>query len=90
MEKLFSGRTPTKKTLDAADKLNWWTVHRCTGGLSLRGMWEIRPPGLGATLHVTGPICWMDAGFRWCRCEDGWLRLGEWETEIDMDLILGD
>jgi hypothetical protein len=31
---------------------------------------------------------WMDSEFRWCRCEDGWFRLGERESEIGMDLEL--
>jgi hypothetical protein len=87
MEQLFEGRTPAKETLDAAPMLNWWRVGRLPGrGLYISGVYGIRPPANGATEQMTGIICWMDFKLRWCRCDDGWWRLGPYETEIPMDL----
>jgi hypothetical protein len=86
MQQLFGGRMPRSEIIDAAPKLNWWRVTRePTGGICLVGVFGIRRPGIGSTLQITSEVCWMDWELRWCRCEDGWWRLGECEGEIPAD-----
>jgi hypothetical protein len=97
MGRLFIGRRPRQAVLDNAPKLNWWRVERFKDlgwppvdvlPLFLVGVFGIWPPRLGSTLQATGALHWMDAEFRWCRCEDGWFRLGEREGDEPMDMEL--
>jgi hypothetical protein len=97
MSRLFSGRRPRQAVLDKAPILNWWHAERCAASPAwpsvlppffIMGVFGIWPPRLGSTLQATGALMWMDSQFRWCRCEDGWFRLGEREGEIPMDLEL--
>jgi hypothetical protein len=82
LERLFAGMVPNKRTLDEAPMLNWWHVTRLSGGdLFLFGVFGARRPGLGSTLQGVGPVLWMAHDMTWCRCEDGWYRLGY--AEID-------
>ena len=84
MERLFEGRTPLSETLDTAPLLSQWHVKRSNGGLYLTGTVRIR--------HVnTDTLCFMDAAFRWCRCESGWWRLGDpagFDDDIPVELEL--
>ena len=82
MEQLFSGRMPKYEQLQSGGLLKWWRVERSNGGIYLIGI-----AGMFHPREVsTGKLCWMDAQFRWCRCDNGWWRLGEHEVEIPMDL----
>jgi hypothetical protein len=77
IERLFAGRVPSKRTLSEAPMLNWWHVRRLSsGGMFLLGVFSARRPGLGSTLQATGALLWMAHDLTWCRCEDGWYRLG--------------
>ncbi|MEA2789293.1 MAG: hypothetical protein QOG73_1699 [Acetobacteraceae bacterium] len=97
MGRLFNGRRPRQAVLDKSPKLNWWRVERCKDlgwppvdllPFFIMGVFGIWPPRPGDTWQATGALMWMDSEFRWCRCEDGWFRLGERESEIGMDLEL--
>jgi hypothetical protein len=79
---LFSGVMPTKLALLGAPKLRWWRVKRCKGfgwpdaAFYVLGVFSDQQPGLGDTWQATGVICWMAHDLTWCRCEEGWYRLG--------------
>jgi hypothetical protein len=58
-------------------------------GLGARGADAVllaRRVPLGSTLQATDEIYWMAHDLTWCRCADGWYRLGEYETEVPMYL----
>jgi hypothetical protein len=93
IEKLFAGWRPRPAMLESATKLSWWWVERCwrtTGennlefkAMTVCGARGIHSPRPVTRFSVTGWLCWMDSEFRWCRCEDGWYRLGEVGVRID-------
>jgi hypothetical protein len=98
MSRLFSGRRPRQAVLEKAPLLNWWRVERCKDmgcwppveivPFYLLGVFGIWRPLPGDTWQATGAVMWMDSGFKWARCEDGWFRLGEREGDVPMDMEL--
>jgi hypothetical protein len=95
LERLFAGRQPSKTVIDAAIQINWWWVERSWvtarehnldyQPLRIMGTLSIYRPRPRSRYVGTGMLCWMDPEFRWCRCDDGWYRLGESEGEIPVD-----
>jgi hypothetical protein len=84
LERLFAGMVPSKLTLRRSAILNWWHVRRLSSGdLFLLGVFGVIRPGLGATLQATGPVRWMAHDLTWCRCSDGWWRLGEYDARSE-------
>jgi hypothetical protein len=94
---LAGGEPPRMRRLLAAPMLRSWSWARCkdTGWppmvptpFYLIGVFDESRPGLGSTLQATGEVYWMAHDLTWCRCGDGWYRLGEYETEVPLDLDL--
>jgi hypothetical protein len=95
LERLFAGRQPSKTVIDAAIQINWWWVERSWSEarhnkidfqpLIISGTRSIYRPLPRSFMVRTGMICWMDPAFKWCRCVDGWYRLGESEGEVPTD-----
>jgi hypothetical protein len=77
IERLFAGMVPNRRTLNRAPLLNWWHVRRFSSGeLFLVGVFSARRPTAGATWQTTCDLLWMAHDLTWCRCLDGWYRLG--------------
>jgi hypothetical protein len=57
-----------------------------TPSFYLIGITGIYPPRPMCRAECTGELVWMDPEFRWCRCLDGWWRLGEYDAEIGGDI----
>jgi hypothetical protein len=92
LDDLLAGGEPSSMRLLAAPVLRWW---RCkyTGWdpivptpFYLTGVFDEHRPGHGSTLQATGEVYWMAHDLTWCRCGDGWYRLGEYETDVPLDL----
>jgi hypothetical protein len=82
LERLFAGRQPSKTVIDKAPLLNWWHVRRFgTGEMFVVGVLGVFRPAAGSTLQVTGALMWMAHDLMWCRCDDGWYRLGYAEDD---------
>jgi hypothetical protein len=97
IDNLLAGGEPSSMRLLAAPALRWWRAARCkdTGWppmvptpFYLVGVFDDHQPGPGSTLQATGEVYWMAHDLTWCRCGDGWYRLGEYETEVPLDLDL--
>jgi hypothetical protein len=95
LDDLLAGWEPSSMALLGAPVLRWWSWRRCknTGWppmvptpFYLLGVFHERRPSIGSTLQATDEIYWMAHDLTWCRCADGWYRLGEYETEVPMYL----